>query len=44
MSDSQKPEGDLSNSDAVREGEDGEPRVRMEALQKGGGGEDAKDE
>lgn len=44
MSESEKPEGDLSNSDAVREGEDGEPRVRMEALQKSGGGEDTEDE
>lgn len=44
MSKSEKPEGDLSDSDAVREGENGEPRVRMETLQKGGGSDTADSE
>lgn len=38
-----KPEGDLSDSDAVTEGEDGESRVHFAALSKGGG-EDADEE
>jgi hypothetical protein len=41
MSDSEKPEGDLSESDAVRTDEDGEPRAIMETLQKGGSDKDA---
>lgn len=40
MSDSEKPEGDLSESDAVRTGDDGEPRAIMETLQKGGSDEE----
>mgnify|MGYP006284169031 CR=1 FL=1 len=40
MSESEKPEGDFADSDAVRTGEDGEPRAVMESLQKSGGDEE----
>jgi hypothetical protein len=47
MSESEKPEGDFSDSDAITAGEDGEPCARMEALQKSGNddsGADSADE
>jgi hypothetical protein len=40
MSESEKPEGDFSESDAVHTDDDGKLRAEMETLQKGGDGDE----
>ncbi|WP_269799189.1 hypothetical protein [Halorubrum aethiopicum] len=44
MSKSEKPEGDLADSEAVREGKDGKPRARMAELKKSSSGGEDSDE
>ena len=43
MSDSEKPEGDLSEADGVRTDSDGNPHLVMEALEKSGKSDNAEE-